>query len=1067
MDLILTVDNADDFSENFYVMLAMFVSCCKMFSLLRNRNNITMLIDILMKKPCRPTEHDEIKIRQKFDKIVLTNTLYYTTLVELTCAFALATSVFKDYRKHNLAFRAWLPFNYSSPMLFRIAYFHQSISLTAGSVLHLACDSLICGLLMHICSQLEILECRLKKTINKPHIFRECVIQHTCIFEFALITNEKFRLTITVQFLVSMLVVCFNLHQLTQTSVLSAKYVQIVLYMFCMLTQISFYCWYGNEVKLKSRQLVSNIFEMEWFVLDYRAQKDLSIIMMRSIIPIEFTSAYVIPMNLQSFVSLLKTSYSAFNILQQIILMICGCWIPDSCTTLCKRLVYHFYTILILLLIHTFMLSQLMDLILTVDNPDDFTDNFYMLLAMIVSCCKMFTLLMNRSNIAILIDILVRKPCKPIQSDEIKIQQKFDKHVQTNTLFYAVWVETTCLCIAVTSLLTEFRKGRLTFRAWLPFDYSSSSLFHIVYAHQLISLTAGSILHVACDGLICGLLVHVCCQIEIIECRLQKVAHDQDILRKSVLQHNHLFKFARLMNEKFRLTIVIQFVVSMLVVCVILYQFTKSTASRAQYMQLMMYMGCMLSQIFFYCWYGNEVMLKSRQLINSIFEMEWFELNKQTKQSLLMIMRRSSRPIELTSAYVISMNLDSFVGLLKTSYSAYNVLKQIKQQNQYKEEKFIIHNMILKMFILTFTFKILMICGCGRLDSWPTPYKRLVYHVYTIFVMLLIHTFMLSQLMDLIIIVDNSNDFTDNFYVLLAMIVSCCKMLALLMNRSNIEMLIKTLMRKPFRPVEPDEMKIRQKFEKLIQSNTLYYTILVETTCLSVAVTSLLTEFKKGNLTFRAWLPFDYSSSQLFPFVYAHQLISFTMGSVHHVACDSLICGFLVHICCQIEILEHRLRKSARDPNILRECVLQHNNIFKFARIVNEKFRITIFIQFVVSTLVMCFNLYQFTKSTALRTKYMQLIMYTCSMLSQIFFYCWYGNEVKLRSRQLINNIFEMEWFKFNETAQKTLLMVMRRAVVPIEFTSACVISMNLDSFVGLLKTSYSAYNILKQTQGS
>jgi len=112
------------------------------------------------------------------------------------------------------------------------------------------------------------------------------------------------------------------------------------------------------------------------------------------------------------------------------ILMICGCWIPDSCTTLYKRLVYHFYTILILLLIHTFMLSQLMDLILTVDNPDDFTDNFYMLLAMIVSCCKMFTLLMNRSNIAILIDILVRKPCKPIKSDEIKIQQKFDKHVQ-------------------------------------------------------------------------------------------------------------------------------------------------------------------------------------------------------------------------------------------------------------------------------------------------------------------------------------------------------------------------------------------------------------------------------------------------------------------------------------------------------------------------------------------------------------------------------------------------------------------------------------------------------------
>lgn len=112
------------------------------------------------------------------------------------------------------------------------------------------------------------------------------------------------------------------------------------------------------------------------------------------------------------------------------ILIICGCWIPDSWRTPYKRLVYHVYTIFIMILIHTFMLSQLMDLILTVDNADDFTDNFYMLLAMIVSCCKMFTLLMNRSNIVMLIDILVRKPCRPDQSDEIEIQQKFDRLIQ-------------------------------------------------------------------------------------------------------------------------------------------------------------------------------------------------------------------------------------------------------------------------------------------------------------------------------------------------------------------------------------------------------------------------------------------------------------------------------------------------------------------------------------------------------------------------------------------------------------------------------------------------------------
>lgn len=69
-------------------------------------------------------------------------------------------------------------------------------------------------------------------------------------FRFAFIINAKFRLIITVQFVMSLLVVCFSLYQLTKTTS-HAKYIEMTLYMSCMLTQIFFYCWYGNEVKLK------------------------------------------------------------------------------------------------------------------------------------------------------------------------------------------------------------------------------------------------------------------------------------------------------------------------------------------------------------------------------------------------------------------------------------------------------------------------------------------------------------------------------------------------------------------------------------------------------------------------------------------------------------------------------------------------------------------------------------------------------------------------------------------------------------------------------------------------
>ncbi|XP_012060056.1 PREDICTED: odorant receptor 49b-like [Atta cephalotes] len=108
-----------------------------------------------------------------------------------------------------------------------------------------------------------------------------------------------------------------------------------------------------------------------------------------------------------------------------------------------------------------------------------------------------------------------------------------------------------------------------------------------------------------------------------------------------------------------------------------LYQISKTT-TKAKYIEMTLYISSMLTQIFFYCWYGNEVKIKSHQMIDNIFEMEWLTLNKNKKKSLIIIMRRTIVPIQITCAYIIPMNLDSFMGILKTSYSTYNLLEKIR-----------------------------------------------------------------------------------------------------------------------------------------------------------------------------------------------------------------------------------------------------------------------------------------------------------------------------------------------------------------------------------------------------
>ncbi|XP_077264619.1 odorant receptor 46a-like isoform X2 [Temnothorax americanus] len=338
------------------------------------------------------------------------------------------------------------------------------------------------------------------------------------------------------------------------------------------------------------------------------------------------------------------------------------------------------------------------------------------------------------------------------------------------------------------------------------------------------------------------------------------------------------------------------------------------------------------------------------------------------------------------------------------------------------------------MRILKLTCTIFMIAGCFRPQSWTSLFKRTVYNVYRLYVISMLYAFTLSQVIDVVMNTDNPNDFTDNLNKSLTVSVSCYKIFIAWLSCKNIAGLINYLTEEPFKPLDLGEIKIRRQYDKIIRNNTLRYTILIVTSWTSLILTSLLTDFRHRKLTYRGWIPYDYSSYATFCFTYA----------------------------VQIEILEYRLRKFLCNQFSLGYCIRHHNRIFEFARMVNTRFTQIIGLQFMASTMVTCFNLYQLTKS-ALGTNHVLTVIYTICMLTQIFIYCWFGNRVKLKSLQLTNSIFQMEWPIVENSVKKSILIIMKRAMTPIEISTIYILNINLDSFVVLLKTSYSVYNVLLQ----
>lgn len=108
-----------------------------------------------------------------------------------------------------------------------------------------------------------------------------------------------------------------------------------------------------------------------------------------------------------------------------------------------------------------------------------------------------------------------------------------------------------------------------------------------------------------------------------------------------------------------------------------------------------------------------------------------------------------------------------------------------------------------------------------------------------------------------------------------------------------------------------------------------WYYGLVQITVIGIILNAIFMDFMKGNLTYKAWVPFDYTPSIIFYFVFTHQMVGMSITAAVNVACDNLVSGLLQEISCQLEILEYRLTKVSHDQHFLHDCVRHHDRIYE------------------------------------------------------------------------------------------------------------------------------------------
>ncbi|XP_044260523.1 odorant receptor 4-like [Tribolium madens] len=248
----------------------------------------------------------------------------------------------------------------------------------------------------------------------------------------------------------------------------------------------------------------------------------------------------------------------------------------------------------------------------------------------------------------------------------------------------------------------------MPYATWMPFDYNDSPLYESVFAFQIFSTFAYGIYIGAADAVICGFMMLIKAQFLIVKRELetlieraQKAAiaensdnkddfaegiervellneKTQEFVKKltsdCVYHHQELIAMCDHAEEDFNYLMLSQFICSLLVVCLQLFQLTFGSA---EFFSMVFFLILILFQILCYCWHGNEVQLVSGELSRNAFEINWIIMKESSKTSLLLLMMRAQRPCYFTAGKFSILSLQTFMAIVRGAGSYFMFLKRM------------------------------------------------------------------------------------------------------------------------------------------------------------------------------------------------------------------------------------------------------------------------------------------------------------------------------------------------------------------------------------------------------
>ncbi|XP_012548737.1 olfactory receptor 44 isoform X1 [Bombyx mori] len=364
------------------------------------------------------------------------------------------------------------------------------------------------------------------------------------------------------------------------------------------------------------------------------------------------------------------------------------------------------YTLLVLWLVCFFPgIGEVVYLLKRRDNIGDVAEGLYLFLSEMYTYFKVLVFWLNKDKVISLQKFLHCKEFKPKEPEHKEIIRKSIRKARFVMTSYAT------MCVGAVSVgiilpLTENFDILPTNVEYPFFDVYKNPTYAYLYLHHIYYKPATCIIDGVMDTILAAFVASAIGQIEILafnlrnfdvlaERRRKRAISDNKyigkytnlyftkrILKECILLHNSIIRYVSVIESAFSLASALQFMLSVMVLCLIGIQFLSienPTSHPMQMVWMAIYLTCMLIEVFILCWFGNELIWKSNDLRQAAFDGPWRNLNRKTCMFIIIFMERCKRPMRLSAGKIFTLSLDTYTVLINWAYKAFAVMRNMKK----------------------------------------------------------------------------------------------------------------------------------------------------------------------------------------------------------------------------------------------------------------------------------------------------------------------------------------------------------------------------------------------------